>query len=90
MSDDEDKHEFDEEEQTKIFGSCLDFVLCDEERDVPLFVVQHVYRDPYLFDEDPLHKEVVEIFSIDFEAGEVILFAQFQMLEGWEEIILHS
>ena len=27
FSDDEDECEFDEQEQTKIFGSCLDFVI---------------------------------------------------------------
>ena len=90
LSDDEDEDEFDEQEQTKIFRSCLDFVLRDEEGDVPLFMVQHVYRDPYLFDEDLSHKEVVEFFSIEFEANEVLLFAQFQVLEGWINIILHS
>ena len=49
--------------------------------DVPLFVVQHVYRDPYLFDDDPSHNEVVKFFSIEFEADKDILFIQFQVLE---------
>ena len=76
LSDAEDEDEFDEHEQIKIFESCPDFVLRDEEvnneklksifthsnevfiqeylqGNVLLFVVQHVYRDPYLLDEDP-------------------------------------
>ena len=58
--------------------------------DGPLFVVQYVYRDLYLFDEDPSHKEVVKFFSIEFEADEVILLAQFQVLKRWKKTILHS
>ena len=76
-----------------MFESCLDLVLSDKEvnnesvqeylqKDVPLFMVKHVCRVLYLFDEDPSHKEVVEFFSIEFETDEVILFAQFQVLEG--------
>ena len=58
MSDAEDEGEFGECEQTKNCESCPDFVLSYEEvniesvqsylqKDVPVFVVKHVYRDLY-------------------------------------------
>ena len=83
MSDDED--EFDECEQTKSFESCLDFVLSNEEvnnesvqeylqKDVLVFVVKHVCRDPYLPNEEPSHKKVLRVFDIEFVDGGVILF----------------
>ena len=37
--------------------------------------MQHVYRDSYLFDKDPSHKEDVKFFNIEFEVNEVIFFA---------------
>ena len=60
-----------------------------------------MYRDPYLFDKHPSHKEAVKFFNIEFEADEVILFAninghsfikfaQLQRLERWKKTILHS
>ena len=53
LNDAEDEDEFDEHEQTINFESCPDFVLSDGEGEVPLFVGQHVFHDPYLLDEDP-------------------------------------
>ena len=110
--EDEDEDEFDECEQTKNLESRPDFVLSDEEvnnesvqeylpKDVPIFVVKHVYRDLYLPNEDPSHKKVLRFFDIEFVDGGVILFgyindqssikfAQLQRLECWKKIILHS
>ena len=87
LSDDEDEDEFDEDEQTKNCEFCPDFVLTHSNEVsiqeyiqeyvpgvVPLFVVKHVCRFLYLFDENPTQKK----------------FAKFQVLEHWKKTILHS
>ena len=109
---DEDEDELDECEQPKNLKFCPDFGLSDVEvnnestqeylpKDVSIFVVKHVYRDPYLPNEDPSHKKVLRFFNIEFVDGGVILFGnincqssikftKLQRLECWKKIILHS
>ena len=77
------------------------FKILFKKGEVPLFVVQHDYCDPYLLDKNPSHKKGLKFHNNEFEAAKVILFAnindhssikfaQLQVLKHWKKTILHS